>query len=493
MKKTPLILSIALVSGCHAWQPLQNANLFVRPEVVAGNLKTQTVTDPYTQASINHLVLKLYTDDGSEHDTGIFKSLLNAQLNNTIAFSNLKNNTTYRIRAYAYTSSTEDSTTLISSDVDSYVDVVIGTNDRPTLTNIPVKLINRLFNGQATSSLSIISGGYSPVASEGVALPKVITTLAGNGTQGYTDALGTSATFNQPIDVAVDTQGSLYIADSATNRIRKVYPSGMVITFAGNGIATWADGTGTAASFNTPSGIAIDSSGNVFAAEKNNQRIRKITPTGVVTTFAGNGNVGGSDGTGTAATFNYPAGLDIDAAGNLYVPEYLGNRIRKITPTGVVSTLAGNGATGYADGTGTVAAFNCPQGVAVDALGNVYVADRYNHRIRKVTSTGSVTTLAGNGTAGAADGTGSAATFNCPVGIALDPQGNIYVATYVDNRIHKVTQAGVVTTIVGSGVQGSADGTGTAATLSWPHGITFDAFGTLYLTDYASHRIRVIK
>ena len=209
----------------------------------------------------------------------------------------------------------------------------------------------------------------------------------------------------------------------------------LVATLAGS-TAGFADGTGGAAQFNGPYGVAVDYSGTAYVADGNNHRIRKITSAGVVTTLAGSGARGFSDGTGVAAQFNYPIGVAVDSSGTVYVADAGNNRIRKITPAGVVTTLAGYAA-GSADGTGGAAQFKDPRGVAVDPSGTVYVADYGNHRIRKITPAGVVTTLAGS-TAGFADGTGSAARFNVPFGVAVDSSGTVYVADYCNHRIRKI-------------------------------------------------------
>ena len=211
-----------------------------------------------------------------------------------------------------------------------------------------------------------------------------------------------------------------------------------VTTFAGSGSAGSADGTGTAASFYKPSGVAVDGSGNVYVAEYYNHLIRKITSAGVVTTLAGSGSAGSANGTGTAASFYRPYGVAVDGNGNVYVADYYNHLIRKITSAGVVTTLAGSGSQGSADGTGTAASFYNPSGVAVDGSGNVYVADRSNHLIRKITSADVVTTLAGSGSQGSANGTGTAASFTLPYGVAVDASGNVYVADSGNNLIRKI-------------------------------------------------------
>ena len=213
-----------------------------------------------------------------------------------------------------------------------------------------------------------------------------------------------------------------------------------VSSLAGTATAGYGDGTGTAARFSAPKGIAVDSEGNIYVADTDNNRIRKITSSGVVTTLAGTATAGYGDGTGTAAFFSAPHGIAADSSGNMYVTEAGNNRIRKITSSGVVTTLAGTSVAGYADGTGTAARFSAPKGIAVDSEGNIYVADTGNNRIRKITPSGVVSTFAGTATAGYGDGTGTAARFSAPHGIAADSEGNMYVADTGNNRIRKIVK-----------------------------------------------------
>jgi sugar lactone lactonase YvrE len=319
----------------------------------------------------------------------------------------------------------------------------------------------------------------------------VVTTLAGSSANSYADGTGTSASFNYPFGVFVDASGNVYVADSANNRIRKVSPTGVVTTLAG-GSGGFADGTGTSAKFSNPYGVAMDTSGNLYVADLSNNRIRKVSTTGVVTTLAGSGTRGSSDGSALAG-FAGPNCVAIDAAGNLYVAEKDQHRISKILPDGTLTTLAGGSAAGFADGTGTSAQFTNPRGVAVDASGTVYVADHNNHRIRKVSPTGVVTTLAGSGTNGYSDGTGTSASFNYPMGVAVDASGTIYVADYNNNRIRKVSPTGVVTTLAGSGAWSFGDGTGTSASFNYPTGVAVDASGNVYVADSSNHRIRKVS
>ena len=323
----------------------------------------------------------------------------------------------------------------------------------------------------------------------------VVTTLAGTGTAGHADGTGAAASFNRPNGVATDGAGNIYVADTNNSIIRNITPTGVVTTLAGTaGVIGHADSVGTGASFAYPTGIATDSVGNIYVADSNNQTIRKITPTGLVTTLAGTAGVtGGTDGTGAAASFAYPGGVATDSAGNIYVADTSNSTIRKITPAGVVTTLAGTGTAGYADGTGAAASFNNPYGVATDSAGDVYVADTFNSTIRKITPAGVVTTLAGTGTAGHADGVGTTASFSYPDGVATDGAGNIYVADTGNKVIRKITPAGLVTTLAGTaGVLGSADGVGPAASFNFPHGVVTDSAGDVYVTDTFNSTIRKI-
>ena len=324
----------------------------------------------------------------------------------------------------------------------------------------------------------------------------VVSTLAGAPVYTSADGMGAAARFTFPFDVAVDPAGNIYVADAGNNTIRKVTPSGNVTTLAGlAGVVGSTDGTGSAARFNYPVGVAVDAAGNVFVADAGNNTVRRITPAGAVTTLAGlAGSPGSTDGTGSAARFNYPSDVTVDSAGNVYVADAANNTIRKITAGGVVTTLAGTaGTTGSTDATGAAARFNYPAGLAVNGAGTLYVTDAGNHTIRQISSGGVVTTLAGTASAvGSTDGTGSAARFNSPRGITLDTAGNLFVADFHNFTIRKVLSTGVVTTVGGlAGSLGLADGTGSAARFDYPSGVAVDAAGLLYVSDYGNNTLRV--
>jgi sugar lactone lactonase YvrE len=326
-----------------------------------------------------------------------------------------------------------------------------------------------------------------------------VTTLAGTvGVAGHLDETGTAARFNDPMGVAVDSAGTVYVADSGNNTIRAISPSGNVSTLAGAFLQRGgADGTGINAQFSVPYGLAVDGSGSLYVADSGNLTVREVTPGAVVTTLAGTageGQAGSEDGTGPSSRFTYPSGVASDSVGNVYVADMGNDTIRKIAPGAVVTTLAGQaGQSGSADGTGSSARFFAPTAVAVDGAGNVYVADTGNYAIRKITPAGMVTTLAG-GSRGYQDGTGSAARISDPTGLAVDGAGNIFVADAGNNSIREVSPAGVVTTLAGSANQlfGDADGVGTAARFWDPVGVAVDGSGNIYVADSSNYTIRKV-
>jgi hypothetical protein len=321
-----------------------------------------------------------------------------------------------------------------------------------------------------------------------------VSTLAGTGTRGWADGPSVDATFSGPYGVAVGADGTLYVADAMNHAIRTVAPgSGAVATLAGGGPFKYgaADGAGVDARFAFPTGVAVGSDGVVYAADSHNNRVVKITADGVVSTLAGGAVAGSADGTGTTAQFSLPKFLAVDAAHNVYVTDMRNHRVRKISAAGVVTTVAGS-EPGFADGDGMRALFNLPQGIAVDAAGFVYVGDYNNNAIRKISPSGAVTTMAG-GKDGWLDATGVAAKFDHPADVAVDAAGNVYVAGNGNRRVRRVSPGGVVTTIAGSGVNGAADGAGDGAAFSGLWGIAVDAAGsTVYIADASNNKIRTV-
>lgn len=344
-----------------------------------------------------------------------------------------------------------------------------------------------------------VLGNVRDVAVTCSARPAQVTTFAGSGFLASRDGKGEAASFGSPWGIAVDKDGNVLVTDWLSHRVRKISPAGDVITFAGNAQGGWRDDQGTAAWFFQPAGMALDAAGNAYVTEDGGHRIRRIAPGGAVTTFAGSGAKGHQDGQGPKAEFNAPISAAVDKDGNVYVTELGSNTVRKITSAGEVTTLAGGMHTSIRDnpffreGNGSMAAFDGPAGIVVDPAGNVYVADANNQRIRKVSPRGDVTTLAGSGNKGWADGAGAAASFFEPKGLALDNDGNLFVADTGNHLIRKITPAGVVSTLAGKpGVTGWANGMGAAAEFNEPMAIAAAADGSLYVTEFQNNRIRKI-
>lgn len=316
-----------------------------------------------------------------------------------------------------------------------------------------------------------------------------VSTYAGNGTGGTTAGSQTSAALSAPRGLAFDSAGNLFFTSG--HLIRQVFDGNIAFEFAGQSGSGYNDATGSAAQFNGPRDIAIDSSNNIFVADRDNQRIRKITPAGVVTTFAGDGTANFNDATGIAAQFNNPEGLAIDSSDNLYVADTSNNRIRKITPAGVVTTFAGDGVFGFTDGAPGSARFKSPREIAIDGSDNLYIADRLNHSIRKIDAAGTtVSTLAGNGFSGYVDATGGSAQFNAPIGVAVDSAGNVFVSDSSNHVIRKITPGGVVTTFAGL-LAGNdfADGLRIHSKFKFPQSIAI-LNDILYIADQSNNRIR---
>lgn len=325
----------------------------------------------------------------------------------------------------------------------------------------------------------------------------VVTTLAGlAGEFGTTDGTGSAARFNYPTGITADKNGVLYVADADNHTIRKITPAGVVSTFAGMaGEAGTADGTGSAARFEYPTGVTTDSQGNVYVTDNDNATVRKITPAGVVTTLAGMaGQYGSQDGTGSAARFNDLSGIAVDATGTLFVTDDNNTNVRKITSAGVVTTLAGMVAnSGNTNGTGGDARFDSPYGLTVDASGSIYIMDVNNYQVRKATSAGVVTTYAGTGISGVVNGPAADARFGYALDVAADASGNVYVADTYKNIIRKISSGGEVSTFAGvAGSYGSADGTGADARFNTPMGVAAGADGTVYVADFSDSTIRKI-
>jgi sugar lactone lactonase YvrE len=324
-----------------------------------------------------------------------------------------------------------------------------------------------------------------------------VSTLAGQaGVSGSKDGIATAALFTDPTGISADLSGNVYVSDDIEHVIRKITADGRVSAFAGsNGNAGYIDGAGSIARFTSPGGLTVDGAGNLYVADAGNNTIRKITPDGMVSTVAGKASTGSADGSASEATFATLDGLAVDASGAVYIADTSNHTIRKISPSGDVSTVAGMaGVAGSSDGFRSEARFNNPETVAVDPQGNVYVPDASNHTIRKIAADGAVTTLAGlAGSYGSTDGFGSQARFFYPFGLALDKGGNIYVADGYNHIIRKITPAGLVSTLAGlAGQAGDQDGVASAARFKAPESVTVDSSGNVYVADFGNHTIRKI-
>jgi len=337
--------------------------------------------------------------------------------------------------------------------------------------------------------ISLIEG--TVVNNEGVSESYGITTRFAGSTYGYANGIDT-AKFKGPYGLAIDGTGNLYVADTGNHNIRMITAVGVATLVAGSTLSGNTDGTAASAAFNSPCGITVGAEGNLYIADSYNNTIRKITREGVVTTFAGNGTPALQDGNGNGARFSYPVGIASDAAGNLYIADNKNHSIRKITPAAEVTTIAGNGTPGFINGAGGAASFNRPVGLTLDAAGNIYVADRDNHCIRKISATGVVTTFAGTGLPGAANGPVATATFHSPKGITIDIEGNFYIADAGNHIIRKITPEGIVSTLAGAGVPGNKEGQSAAAYFNEPSGLVTDNMGNLYVTDSGNDVIRKI-
>ena len=335
-----------------------------------------------------------------------------------------------------------------------------------------------------------------PPTNTGGAVPATIygqvTTFAGSGVQGSNNGTGTTASFNHPARGAFDANGNLYITDRDNYLIRKITPSGVVSTYAGNGAVGSTGGALLSSSFNQSNGIAIDGLGNIYITDAASNLIRMITSAGVVSIFAGSGNPALLDGTGTSASFYFPYGDALDAAGNIYIADTFNNSIRKITPAGVVTTIAGNGTSGLTNGNGSVATFYNPNCVFLDnKTGTIYVSDAINYTVRKIDALGNVTTFVGSGTQGTSNGIGKNASFGAIGGVTMDAAGYLYVADLGNNLIRRVDATGLVTTLAGTGVAGANNGISTVATFKQPNDVEALA-GYLYVIDYGNNLIRKI-
>ncbi|MGW0335302.1 NHL domain-containing protein [Streptomyces sp. NPDC003011] len=331
-----------------------------------------------------------------------------------------------------------------------------------------------------------------------------ISTVAGTGVAGFKGHNEPAATaqLNGPYGVAVDSAGTVYFSDYSNHRVRKIATDGKISTVAGTGVAGFSGDNGPAlsAQLNCPRAVAVDSAGAVYITDASNHRIRKITTDGKISTVVGTGaaGFGGDGGPATAARLNLPLGVAVDSAGVLYVAEYSNHRVRKIATDGKISTVAGTGAAGFSGDNGPAASaqLNGPHEVEVDAAGDLYIADASNHRIRKVTADGKISTVAGTGAAGFGGDGGPAisAQLNIPVGVVADSSGTLYIADHSNHRVRKIAADGKISTVAGTGAAGFGGDGGPAASaqLRNPFGLAVDCVDALYIADHVNHRVRKI-
>jgi uncharacterized protein (TIGR03437 family) len=331
-----------------------------------------------------------------------------------------------------------------------------------------------------------------------------ITTLAGNGSAAYSGDGGpaNAAGLNHPRGLAVDSIGNVYISDVDNRRIRRVSPNGLITTIAGNGIPGDSGDGGLAvnASLSDVTGLALDDAGNLYIADAGNRRVRKVTTGGIISTFAGTGIQGfsGDGGPATSAQLNRPSSV-IFSTGSLYIADSSNQRIRRVSSNGTITTVAGNGVAGFSGdgGLATSASLMFPLGMVRDSAGNLYFADGDNNRVRRISPDGVITTVAGNGAGRFAGDQGPAisASLNIPEDVALDGAGNMFIADAGNNRVRKIDSFGVITTLAGTGTDGYSGDGGPAseAVLNFPWGLTTDASGNVYIADRVNNRIRVVS
>jgi hypothetical protein len=504
MKKTVICLLMALslpVVACATAKPINSttgATPSPTPTVsearsISVTLKflpgRSTLMLPYDSSSVHHVVLKVNSNQGTETpfidlERPVQKLVVADKLTEggTI-LANFVAGTPYRVRAYVYSSADENENTLINDPDATYIDVLFLDNVSLATAELPIVMVPR-------PKLPLFSGSFA------------------GAVQGYAEGQGLAAKFDHPAGLAFDINGYLYVSDRYNHAIRKISPTGMVTNIAGSGSYGYANGVGANAQFYLPSGLTVDANGNIYVADEGNNCIRKISPTGLVTTLVGSTASGSVDGVAASASFYIPRGLCLIGSNSLAVADYGNSKIRLVDiASRSVMTWAGGGATaagynanhvGCTDGVLTQATFMGPTDVTV--VGNyLYIADSNNHCIRRMDSNGMITRFAGGNFSGLIDGNGLDARFTFPMCLSPDASGNIYVTEYGDDNIRgshtlrRITPSGVVTTVAGIGGAGLIDGTGTNIAFNAPWGVAVDLRGNVYIADNKNNRIRVLK
>lgn len=476
-------------------------SLAVKLTFIARASSSDPASRSYAASDVRHLVIKLfYLKDGAElpaldqHGVAVSVDVSPLDFDKTVTLPNVLLGRTYRVRFFAYKADGVNDSDLISR-ADGHADIqVLDASQLPDVI-LSVELTDDLKTGATPSpsptdiqrtgdalspGVTIVDGGY---------VQYDVATLAGGQSSGYVDGDLSVAEFQNPSDVAVDAQGDILVADTWNHCIRKITPTGVVSTVAGTSIPGFADGAGAEARFQNPSAIAVDAQGTIYVADSGNHCIRKVTPEGVVSTLAGDGLPGYVNGSGRSARFNDPEDIVVDGNGDVYVADSANHCIRKVSSSGEVGTFAGDGLSGMVDGQASTARFNFPMGLSLGLDGTLYVADSGNDRIRRVLRSGAVETVRFGGVGSFSSDSG----LNLPTGIAVDSSGVLHIADSFNNLIRRVSDNGALITLAGDTEEGFADGLGSNAMFSFPRGLAFAVGGDMIIADYYNSAIRCLR
>ena len=449
--------------------------------VALGCKKSSTSSDTVSLPTVNTTAILINLTDTSAESGGVILSAGNGTItSNGVCYSTTNTTPT------TSDSKTKDTINNSGTAITAFTSYLSGLSPN-------TKYYIRAY---AINSAGVGYGGVTSftTSSASTSIVATVSTFAGTGTAGYLDGAATGAQFNNPDGITIDDNGNLFVSDAYNDLIREISTSGTVSTVAGNQSIGYQNGIALSAQFYAPAGQVFDTQGNLYVADFGNNVIRKITPAGVVSTFAGTGIAGYLNGakdstnlkssTDSLAMFNNPQGLAIDASGNIYVADRGNNVIREILTTGRTKTIAGNKVKGFIDATGEAAFFNNPTGIAIDKSGNIYVTDQGNSSLRKITTAGVVTTLVGNPV--------QTTLFNYPSALTIDPSGNLFIIDE-GGRLYEFTTNSVLYILAGSlSSPGLVNGSGSVARFNYPQGITIDAKGNLYIADQYNNCIREV-